>query len=299
MSNSAFRAGIADVTSTLVSGPRFLSAILVGLAVVGAVANFTPPAGSAERPLVVAVTGTVRESGLLATLVPSFEQKAGVTVKIITAAPDALFMLGRRGEADALLVDAPPEGEGPLEDLVSSGRTAGVRAVMHSPILIVGPPQDPAKVSGLGPAKAFAAVAKARAPFVSRGDRSAIHQVELAIWERASIAPRSWPGYREARKEMDAALRLAASTKAYAVTDQATYLRLRDTLALTVFVQNFKILRTSYSFVEMTPLAQRPGRPKEAHAFGEFLVSSEAQGVIKTFGADRYGQPLFLPETED
>jgi len=254
--------------------------------------------GAAERPLIVATTASVRDSGLLDLLVPRFERQAGLSVKVIAAQPGGLFALGRRGEADVLLVDSPSEGQGELERFVAAGHAGRVRAVMQSLLLVVGPPQDSAKVRGLGPAKAFAAIAKARAPFVSRGDRSAVHEVELEIWQRADVAPRSSSRYREARKEMGQTLRLASDTKAYALTDKGTYLRLRDALALTVLVQGFKVLQTSHSLVEVNPAGHPRVRVKEAQAFGDFMVSTETQELIRIFGADKYGEPLFVPDAE-
>lgn len=272
--------------------PVLLALVVAGPAGTGA------PAWGAERPLTVAVTASVRDSGLLTALIPRFERQAGLTVKLVTSSPDGLLAMGRRGDADALLVESPPEDLGPLEQLGAAGRTARVRSVMLSRLLIVGPPRDPAKIRGLGPGKAFAAIAKARAPFLSRGDRSAVHQVELEIWERADVAPKSWSRYREARKDMGPTLRLASDTKAYALTDQSTYLRLRDALALTALVQGFKVMQTSYSLVEVNPAGHPRVRAKEAQAFGDFMVSTETQELIRTFGTDRYGQPLFLPDAE-
>lgn len=266
------------------------------LALLALVLTTISTAQAAERPLIVATTASVKDSGLLDLLIPRFERLAGLSVKVVAAQPAGLFTLGKRGEADVLLVDSPPDGQGQLEQFVAAGQAGRVRAVMQSPLLVVGPSRDPAKIRGVGPAKAFAAIAKARAPFVSRGDRSGLHEVELEIWRRADITPRPSPWYREARKNMASALRLASDTKAYALTDRSAYLRLRDALALTVFVQGFKILQISYNLIEVNP-ASHPGvRAKEAQAFTNFMVSAEAQELIRTFGADKYGEPLFVPD---
>jgi tungstate transport system substrate-binding protein len=297
-SDSALERVTRGVRFALVWKSPLLTLIPVMLALVPGAAGTRAGASAAERPFTLAVTPGVTASGLLTTLIPRFERQAGLKVKVVTVSAQALVALGRRGEADALLVESTSDGEGPLDELESAGRVLRVRSVMLSPLLIVGPREDPAKVRGLGPGKAFAAIAKVRASFVSRGDGSAVHDVEVEIWDRVDVAPKSWPGYRQARSNMEATLRLASQIKAYALTDQSTYLRLRDALAVTTLVEGFKMMQTAHSVVEVKPARRQGPGAKAAEAFGDFMVSAETQELIRTFGTDKYGGPLFVPDAE-
>lgn len=248
-------------------------------------------ASAAEAPLVLATTEDLADSGLLNVLIPRFEQVAGLTVRTRALAVAEVFALGRRGEADCLLADSPADGEA----FMSAGHGGRRRTVMAGRLAVVGPADDPAKIKGLGPARAFAAVARSGSPFVSKGDRSGIHQRELEIWQRANVTP-AGPWYIEAPAGAGNALRLAAGKRGYALIELRRSLALGPGTPLSVLLDGFKVLESPYSLIEVNQARHPRVNAGGAKAFGDFLQSPEARALIDAFGRDRYGQPVFVPD---
>jgi tungstate transport system substrate-binding protein len=167
--------------------------------------------------------------------------------------------------------------------------------VMHNHFLIVGPPADPAGVRSLDAVQAFQVIAQAGALFVSRGDDSGTHKMELNLWRQAGL-PLQGSWYMESGQGMGATLRIASERRAYTLTDRASFLSLRSGLELEVFSREDPSLLNVYHVItihpEKWPRVNRAG----ARAFAEFLVSREGQELITRFGADQYGEPLFIPD---
>ncbi|MHB8757728.1 MAG: ABC transporter substrate-binding protein, partial [Bacillota bacterium] len=167
-----------------------------------------------EKNLTLATTTSTQDSGLLDVLIPAFEKASGITVKIIAVGTGQSIELGRRGDADVVLVHARR-----LEDkFVADGQGINRRDVMYTDFVVVGPASDPAKIKGMkDPAAAFAQIATAKAPFISRGDNSGTNVKELDIWGLAKVKPAgTW--YLNAGAGMDEALRLAAEKGGYTLT---------------------------------------------------------------------------------
>jgi tungstate transport system substrate-binding protein len=166
---------------------------------------------------------------------------------------------------------------------------------MVNDFVVVGPPADPLRLKGMRQlAQAFRRIAEAKAPFVSRGDRSGTHIRELALWKKVGVEPAgSW--YIQTGQGQGATLNVASEKGAYALTDRGTYLALQKRLSLQIVFEKAKPLLNVYHVMEINP--QR--HPKVNHAggkaFADFLVSPAVQKVIATFGVDKYGQPLFVP----
>ncbi len=196
--------------------------------------------------------------------------------------------MARRGDAEVVLVHAP-EAE---RVLVDSGYFMRRRLVMHNDFLIVGAADDSAKLKGGHDAiLAMRRIADARAPFVSRGDRSGTHLLEQKLWRIAGITPPasgSW--YIESGQGMAATLQMADQKRAYTISDRATYLAWRDKVQLLPLVEGDTLLYNVYHVME-TPHAG-PG----ARALADFFVSPEAQALIGRFGTNRFKQPLFIPD---
>lgn len=248
-------------------------------------------ARAAEAPLVLATTQDLVDSGLLGVLIPRFEQLAGLTVRRKAVAVPEVFALGRRGEADCLLADSPADQDA----FMSAGHGSRLRTVMANRLVIVGPADDPAKIKGLGPARAFEAIARSGSTFVSKGDRSGVHQRELSIWQRANVAPPG-PWYLEAPLGSANTLQIAAGKRGYALIELRSYLALGPGTSLSVLLEGFKVLESPYSLIEVNQ-ARHPGiNAGAARAFGDFLRSPEARALIDAFGRNRYGQPLFIPD---
>lgn len=211
-------------------------------------------------------------------------------VRAIAVGSGEALRLGARGDADVLLVHSPRAEE----EFMAAGFGESRRHVMSNDFVLVGPPDDPAEVRGLGDAAAaLRRIAEARAPFVSRGDESGTHAKERELWAAAGIAP-AGPWYLEAGQGMGAVLVLANERGAYTLSDRGTYLTLRDQLRLTVLVEGDDRLKNEYSVIVVAGAANAEG----ARAFADWLISEEAQRLIGAFGVERYGRPLFVPSTE-
>ncbi|HEV2741416.1 MAG TPA: substrate-binding domain-containing protein [Candidatus Elarobacter sp.] len=263
----------------------------VFLAIVSALA-LAAPATAATSSVILATTTSTQDTGLLDVLVPAFEKSSGYSVKTIAVGTGAALAMGERGDADVLLVHAPSAEE----VYMLKGRGLSRAIVMHNAFIIVGPPNDPAHVKGAARAQdAFAAIARAHAPFVSRGDDSGTNIKELALWKIAGTLPDA-ATYVKTGSGMADTLHVASQKAAYTLTDDGTYLSQRATLALSPLVEDAKDLRNFYHVIVVKPLAGRVSNEPGAQAFARFVTSPEGQSIIATYGRERFGRPLFTPD---
>jgi tungstate transport system substrate-binding protein len=264
-----------------------LLTVLVWGAVTGPAAAQAP----SSRVVILSTTTSTQDSGLLDVLVPMFETQSGYSVKTISVGTGQALALAARGEADVTLAHAPA-----LEKrYVAEGKMQHRRLVMYNDFVLVGPPEDPARVKGLArAADALRRIGETRSRFVSRGDRSGTQLLELALWKQAGIAPGgSW--YLESGQGMGQTLGIAEERRAYTLTDRATLLAFRQRVALPILVERDRRLLNVYSVMEVNPANGPRVNAAGGRAFADFVVSPEAQAVIASFGVDRYGQPLFVP----
>lgn len=249
---------------------------------------FSNAVAAQQRAVVLATATTLRDSGLLDSLLPVFEAKTGYTVNVIAVGTGQAVALARRGDAEVVLVHAPE-----LERaLVDSGYFVRRRLLMHNDFVFVGPASDPAKLRGIhDPVAALRRVRAARAPFVSRGDRSGTHILEQKLWRLAGLAPPA-PGdwYIEAGQGMAATLQMADEKQAYTISDRGTYFAWRSKLQLTALVEGDTLLYNVYHVLEV------PNAGAGARALSDFFLSPEAQVLIGKFGTSRFGRPLFVPD---
>ena len=243
--------------------------------------------------LILATGTTLQDSGLLDALVPAFEEKSGYKMRAIAVGTGLALEMGRRGNADVLLVHAP-EAE---KAFVAEGYGVNRRLVMHNDFVIVGPADDPARVRGASDAlAALRPIAQAEAPFISRGDDSGTQQLERSLWEELGIdaAGESW--YAESGQGMAATLQIADQRDAYTISDRATYMVLRETLDLAMLHEGDARLLNVYHVMQVNPERFDDVNAAGAQAFVEFLLSEEAQALIGDFGVVRFGEPLFVPD---
>jgi tungstate transport system substrate-binding protein len=260
------------------------------LVISGGLAAAQTPA-PASRTIILSTTTSTQDSGLLDVLVPMFEKATGYSVKTISVGTGQALALAARGEADVTLAHAAA-----LEKkYVEEGKMLNRRLVMYNDFVVIGPAEDPARVKGLPRAtEALRRVAESEARFVSRGDRSGTHTLELALWKQAGVEPKA-PWYIESGQGMGQTLGIANDRRAYTLTDRATYLAFQRRVDLPILVEKDGPLLNVYSVMEVNPANGPRVNAAAGKAFADFMVSPATQAVIRTFGVDRYGQPLFVP----
>jgi tungstate transport system substrate-binding protein len=252
------------------------------------------PAAPANKDLILATTTSTQDSGLLDVLVPAFQDDSGYVVKTVAVGTGQALEMGKQGNADVLLVHAPASEK----ELMDEGYGAERELVMHNDFIIVGPPDDPAGILGTSTAvEAFQKIAAASSPFISRGDDSGTHKMELSLWNKAETTPEGeW--YQESGQGMGATLKIASEKDAYTLTDRATYLANKDTLGQEILVEGDKGLLNVYHVIVVNPEKWPEVNVEGARAFADFLTSEEGQAMIGEFGVDKFGQPLFFPDAD-
>ena len=247
---------------------------------------------SRDRPLILATTTSTQDSGLLDVLVPAFENETDRQVKTVAVGSGEAIELASRGEADVLLVHSPDDEE----EFMASGKGGTRRIVMHNDFVIVGPPDDPAGIRGMSSTAALERIAQnEEAPFVSRGDDSGTHALELKLWDEGGVRPAgSW--YQETGQGMGATLRIADQKRGYTVADRGTYLSTGDSTDLDVLVEGEPRLLNVYHVIDVDPGAGPRVNAAGGRAFADWIVSPTAQRMIGAFGRKEFGRPLFVPD---
>ena len=265
--------------------------LCVLLAVLCAMWAPAPAALAQSTTVILSTTTSTQDSGLLDTLVPLFEKKTGFTVKTISVGTGQALALAARGESDVALVHAPSHERKYVED----GKMQNRRLVMYNDFVIIGPEDDPAKIKGIPKAaEALKRIADTQSRFVSRGDKSGTHLLELGLWKQAGVEPTGvW--YIESGQGMGQTLGIANDRRAYTITDRGTWLAFQKRISLPILVEKDKPLLNIYSVMEVNPANGPRVNVGGGKAFADFMVAPDTQAVIKSFGIDKYGQPLFVP----
>jgi len=241
--------------------------------------------------LILASTTSTQDSGLFDVLIPAFEKaKPEYKVEVIAVGSGEAIALGEKKDADVLLVHSPAAEKKFIEDGFGTER----KDVMYNDFVIVGPAADPAGLKGMTvAADAFKKLSETKNVFISRGDDSGTHNKEKTIWKAAGIEPAGdW--YKSVGQGMGDVLKIASETPGYTLADRATYLSLKDTLQLDILVEGEKALFNQYGVIPVVGANNAEG----AQAFADWIVSAEGQGVIETYGVEKYGQALFIPNAQ-
>jgi tungstate transport system substrate-binding protein len=257
-----------------------------------AAASPTPVPREGPKDVILATTTSTQDTGLLDVLVPMFEDASGYNVKVIAVGTGQALAMGERGDADVMLVHAPASEKKIVDEGVGLNR----RLVMHNDFVLLGPSSDPAGVKGTTKATdALTKIFDTGASFISRGDDSGTDKLEKALWKKANLDPKGKSWYEETGQGMGASLQIANQRDAYIMSDRGTFLASKS-LSLAIVLEGDPGLLNVYSVMEVNPdkfsLVNGPG----GKAFADFMVSDEAQNVIKDFGVDKYGQALFTPD---
>jgi len=267
----------------------FLFVLLASLVVLQATAAAQP----AQKNVILATTTSTQDSGLLDVLIPMFEKKTGYFVKTIAVGSGQAMAMGAKGEADVLLVHS----QAAEKKFMADGNGVERRIVMHNDFIIVGPPSDPARIKGTKKATdAFKKIAASGSIFTSRGDNSGTHAKEKDIWKTAGVKYEGEKWYQQTGLGMGQTLAVAAEKKTYTLADRGTYLALKKGLGLDILVEGDGILLNVYHVIEVNPKKWPKANFAGGKAFADFMVSKEAQAVIKTFGVEKFGSPLFFPD---
>jgi len=251
------------------------------------------PAAPKIRNLILATTTSTQDSGLLDVLLPLFEKETGYFVKTISVGSGQAMKMGEKGEADVLLVHSPDAEK----KFVEQGFGINRKLVMHNDFIILGPAADPAKIKGQKSAlDALKKIASANALFLSRGDNSGTHALEKKLWKKAGINSEGQKWYQQTGLGMGQTLSVAAEKKGYTIADRGTYLSMKKNLGLEILVEGDASLLNIYHVIDVNPAKWPKVNAAGAQAFSDFMVSKKTQGMIKTFGVDKFGAPLFFPD---
>ena len=214
-------------------------------------------------------------------------------MKTIAVGSGQAMAMGAKGEADVLLVHSPAAEK----KFMADGNGVERRLVMHNDFIILGPPADPAKIKGMKKAaEAFKKIAATGSVFMSRGDNSGTHAKEKDIWKASGVKFEGEKWYQQTGLGMGQTLAVAAEKKTYVLADRGTYLALKKNLGLDILVEGDGILLNIYHVIEVNPKKWPKVNFAGAKAFADFMVSRETQDIIKTFGVEKFGSPLFFPD---
>jgi tungstate transport system substrate-binding protein len=271
---------------------KTIYAVLTGLVVILALAAWSP-AQAQQKNIILSTTTSTQDSGLLDVLIPIFEKKTSYFVKTIAVGSGQAMAMGQKGEADVLLVHSPAAEK----KFVAEGFGINRRLIMHNDYIVVGPSEDPAKIKGAKPTvEAFKKIASGAALFLSRGDNSGTHAKETSIWKAAGIKAEGQKWYQQTGLGMGQTLNVSSEKKGYTLADRGTYLALKKNLSLDILVEGDAILLNIYHVIEVNPAKWPKVNAAGARAFADFMVSKEVQDIVKTFGVDKFGSPLFFPD---
>lgn len=252
-------------------------------------ASFASPLALARDALRLSTTTSTENSGLLAQLLPAFEAKTGIKVKVISVGTGKALELGKNGDVDLTLVHART-----LEDkFVAEGWGVDRRDVMYNDFLVVGPESDPARVKGgKDVIAAFASIAASGARFISRGDNSGTDVMEKGYWQAAGTKP-AGSNYVSAGLGMGEVLNMAAEMRAYTLTDRATFGAYKAKTGLAILVEGDKRMFNPYGIIAVNPARHRGVNYKGATLLIEWITSREGQARIAAFKPA--GEQLFFP----
>jgi tungstate transport system substrate-binding protein len=262
-------------------------------AAIAAILFWSTCAYAQDRSITVASTTSTEQSGLFGYLLPLFTKAKGIAVKVVAVGTGQALDIGRRGDADVVFVhDRVAE-----DKFMSEGQGVKRFDVMYNDFVIVGPKSDPAHIAGdKDVADALRKIATAKAPFVSRGDKSGTHAAELRLWKEAGVdiatARDSW--YREIGQGMGPALNMASSSNAYLLSDRGTWLSFKNRGELAILTEGDKRLFNQYGVMLVNPDKHPDVKAKDGQAFIDWLISPEGQDAIAGYKVG--GEQLFFPD---
>lgn len=260
-----------------------------------------PLAAFAQNEKFVLLSSTIGpiDSGIVGVLEDAFEKETGIRVRHVGAGTGAALNIAKKGNVDLVMAHA----KSLEEQFVREGFGTERIALMYNDFVIVGPSADPAGIKGMNSAPAaLKKIAGTGSTFISRGDKSGTHVAEMGLWEKAGLKP-AGPWYRVYEKGSEgnaATLRFTNEKGAYTVIDRATCLALSKEIALPVLVEGDEALLNFISLIPVNPRKFPKVNHEAAMAFVKWLVDpAKGQIIIRDFGKDKYGSPLFFPNSKE
>ena len=265
----------------------------------------SPQAGTAPAVLKLATTTSTVDTGLFKAILPAFESQCGCRVDVVAVGTGQALELGRRGDADVLLVHAPEQEAAFMKE----GHAVRRDDVMYNDFVVVGPTADPAGATKASTAKdAFRRIQSAAATFASRGDKSGTHTKELALWKSAGFTPDAGLGwYLSVGQGMGETLTFANERKAYALTDRATWTSMNARLpglrqlfgGASAEANPDRDLRNQYAVIVIDKSRHAGVNTALAIRFADWLLSKPTQQRIGAFGRDAAGHSLFYADSDE
>ena len=248
-----------------------------------------------EKYITIASTTSTENSGLYGYSLPKFTGKMGIGVRVVAVGTGQAIRLARKGDADVLFVHHRPSEE----KFVADGFGVKRFDVMFNDFIIVGPALDPAAIRGFTDvSSALKKIASIKALFVSRGDASGTHEMELSLWKETNIdiggASGSW--YREAGAGMGATLNTAVGMNAYTLSDRGTWLNFKNRGGLGLVVENDPRLFNYYGVILVNPKKHPHVKARLGQTFIDWVLSKEGQKAIGEFKIK--GRQAFFPNAQ-
>ena len=269
---------------------------LIAVAFVAAAAVVNSYGRAEDRSIVVASTTSTEDSGLFGHLLPRFHEKTGITVRVVAQGTGQALDTGRRCDADVVFVHAKAQEQ----NFVHEGYGVKRYPVMYNDFVLIGPKSDPAQVKGMKDiGEALLKIKDAKAPFISRGDRSGTYTAELKLWQDAGIDIEKDRGdwYKSVGQGLGAALNIAQASGAYVLSDRGTWINFDNKGELEIVVQGDKRMFNQYGVMLVNPQKCPDVKAQLGQQFVDWVVSPEGQKAIADYKID--GQQLFYPNAND
>ena len=259
-----------------------------------------PSAGLADSQGFVFLASTIGpiDSGIVALLEDQFEKETGIRVRHVGAGTGEALKISQKGQIDLVMVHA----KSMEEKFVKAGYGTERIPLMYNDFVIVGPAADPAGIRGTkSAAAALRLIADKKASFVSRGDKSGTHIAEMDLWRKADIKPAGtwYRVYEQGASGNAPTLKYTDQVGAYTIIDRATVLSLKKQINIGILVEGDEALLNYISLIPVNPAKFPAVNARDAKVFVEWLTAPEkGQRIIRDFGKDQYGSPLFFPNSD-
>ena len=269
-------------------------ALIYGLLCVSVLA--APGTAAQTRFITVASTTSTEQSGLFRHILPVFEQKSGIRVRVVALGTGQALDMARRGDADVVFVHA----KAAEEMFIAEGYGVRRLPVMYNDFVLIGPKSDPAGIAGSRDVlDALRRIKSAASPFVSRGDRSGTHMAEIELWRMAGIGIEKdrGPWYRDTGQGMGPALNTASSMNGYILADRGTWISFKNRGDLSILVEGDKRLFNQYGVILVSSVKHKHVKKDMGQAFIDWIVSPDGQQAIAAYKIG--GEQLFFPNAKE